>query len=51
VDPNIISVIILLNIKCNIKYCLNLSDNFERYNIIYIILILIFIKIVIRERS
>ena len=49
VDPNILFFIILLNIKYNLRYSLNLGENFERYNIIYYI-ILIFIKMVTRER-
>jgi hypothetical protein len=49
VDPNILSFIILLNIKYNLRYHLTLGENFESYNIIYYI-ILIFIKMVTRER-
>jgi hypothetical protein len=45
---NIFFFITILNIKCNIRYCLNPGENFERYSIIYYI-ILIFTKMVIRE--
>jgi hypothetical protein len=48
VDPNIFSFITILNINYNTGDCLNLGEIFERYNIIYYI-ILRLIKIATRE--